>query len=162
MPQEHSKKFIQIFLPKQVQLESSSKSLHNLYRAPNHQSFVNRASKTSKNFHPKIFAFEESSKNHKSLTNSNLYIHCEDYLVHLPTKVEEILCLNQDFIYTNHGLKKLFKMTESENYSFCKRTKNRKLHSFINKYKFIFVKHFQFFFFLIFKLGIFCFQNSQV
>ena len=66
--------------------------------------------------------------------------------------------MNQDFIYTNHGLKKLFKVTESENYSFCKRTKNRKLHSFINKYKFIFVKHFQFFFFKFSNSGFFVFK----
>ena len=54
---------------------------------------MNQAFKASKNFDPKVFKFEESSKNlknNKFLTNVLPKIHCNDYSIHLPTKVKKI------------------------------------------------------------------------
>ena len=70
-----------------------------------------------KNFHPKAFAFEESSKNlknKKSLTSSKLEICCEDHSIHLPTKVEKISCSSKDY-----------KRIESKDLSYVKELKRR-------------------------------------
>ena len=55
------------------------KSLYKLQKALNHWISTNQASKASKNFHPKVFKFEESSKNlknNKFLTSVLPEIHC--------------------------------------------------------------------------------------
>ena len=81
-------------------------------------------------------------KNNKSLTNSKSEVRCEDHLIHLLTKLKNILRLNQDH----------------KEEHFCKRVKIE-IVLIIYQYKFIFANHISFQLFDFLQLGNFVFTN---